>query len=133
MKLTIKRIAKTGYGTFGVLLDDFGFPFALTAERPWLENKSNESCIPAGEYRCAAITSPKFGKCIEVLNVPDRSHILFHKGNVPMKDSHGCILVGEQFESLGKQHAVLSSRKGFSELMGLIEGIDEFDLVIMEV
>lgn len=133
MKLTIKRIAKTSHGTFGVLLDDFGFPFALTAERPWLENVSNESCIPAGEYRCAVITSPKFGKCIEVLNVPDRSHILFHKGNVPMKDSHGCILVGEQFELLGKQHAVLSSRKGFSELMRLIEGIDEFDLVIMEV
>jgi len=131
MKLTLKRIAKTGHGVFGVLLDDFGFPFALTAERPDLNNQSDVSCIPAGTYSCKKIISNHFGACIEVQDVPDRSHILFHKGNIPMTDSKGCILVGEQFENVSNRMAVQASRHGFNQLMAIAD--DEFDLLIMEL
>ena len=129
-RLTIKRIAKTGFGVFGVFLDEFGFPFALTAERPDFNNEPNRSCIPPGTYECEKIISPKFGHCVHIKDVPNRSHILIHKGNIPLKDSTGCILVGEQFEPLGGQMAVLASRHAFNELMGLAD--DKFTLEIKE-
>ncbi len=129
-KFLIKRVAKTGFGVFGVFLDEFGFPFALTAERPDFGNEPNRSCIPAGKYECEKIISPKFGRCIHIKDVPGRTHILIHKGNAPLKDSTGCILVGEQFEPLGGQMSVLASRHAFNELMRIAE--DEFSLKIEE-
>ncbi len=47
-------------------------------------------------------------------NVSNRSHILFHKGNLS-DDTHGCVLVGEQFEPLKGENAVLASGKAFTE------------------
>jgi len=129
-KITLKRVSKTGFGVFGVLLDEFNFAFALTAERPDFGNEPNRSCIPEGVYQCKKIVSPKFGHCIQVLDVPNRSHILFHKGNKPLEDSLGCILVGEQFEPLGGQMAVTASRHAFNELMRITD--DEFMLDLQD-
>ncbi|MES0445013.1 MAG: DUF5675 family protein [Desulfobacterales bacterium] len=133
MIITIKRVSMLAHGVFGVLIDNDGCPFALTAERPWKNNATSVSCIPAGEYTCRRVQSPKFGNTFEVTNVEGRSHILFHKGNIPEKDSHGCILVGEQFEKLSGKNAVLSSKKGYGEFMDLTRGIDFFVLKIIEV
>ncbi|PCH52073.1 MAG: hypothetical protein COC22_04680 [Flavobacteriaceae bacterium] len=128
MKLTLKRISSTDKGTFGILLHE-GMPFALTAERPWLNNKPNVSCIPTATYMCTRHTSPKFGEVLKVLNVDSRSDILFHKGNVPLDDSLGCILVGEQFGSLHGDPAVLASKQGFTELMSLIDYACELEII----
>lgn len=133
MSLTIKRIALIENGTFGVLIDKRGIPFATTAERPWLNNARSISCIPAGDYICKRVQSPKFGNTFEITNVPDRTHILFHKGNIPKKDSHGCILIGEQFGLLNGKAAVLSSRAGYTEFMKMLETHDMFTLKIEEV
>jgi len=122
------RISMISDGTFGVLLEE-NIPFALTVERPWLNNEKGVSCIPGGSYTCRRIDSPKFGNTFEVTNVPGRTEILFHKGNVD-DDSHGCIIIGEQFESLGGKVAVLSSAKGFSEFLDRLKNRVFFDLEI---
>jgi hypothetical protein len=129
MTFTIKRISSTPDGVFGVMLFD-GVPFAVTAERPWLNNKPDVSCIPEGEYWCHRVKSPKFGDTFEIMNVPGRSKILFHKGNVPTEDSLGCILIGEQFEPLHGKAAVLASKHGYGEYKKMIEGLDSHYLKI---
>jgi len=131
MQLTIKRIAHTDEGTFGVLIGTYGTPFALTIERPWLNNRSGESCIPTGTYTCRRVQSPHFGDTFEVTDVPDRTHILFHKGNL-MEDSHGCIVIGEQFGRLSGRAAVLSSKAGYNEFKSITNAVDSFPLEIID-
>jgi hypothetical protein len=136
----IKRIACDGINpTMGVLLLA-GRTFALTLERPWLNNRRGESCIPIGEYICYRCSSspdygfkdsPKFGDTFQVFDVADRSKILFHKGNIN-DDTHGCILVGEQFGTLGGKDAILASAHGYGEFMSLLRHDTEFMLSITE-
>jgi len=108
------RVASLSDSTFGVLIDD-DVPFCVTVERPWLDNERGKSCIPDGAYVCKRIDSPKFGDTFEVQKVKGRSHILFHKGNIS-DDSHGCIIIGEQFGNpvLGEK-ALFSSGVAFKE------------------
>ena len=129
--LTLKRLSYTHAGTFGALLDSDEIPFALTLEREWADNMPNISCIPFGIYECKRVISPRFGETFEILNVMNRTHILFHKGNVE-KDSRGCILIGEKFEKLGNRYAILESRHGFNEFMGKLLNIDLFMLHIKD-
>lgn len=129
--LTLKRISTNGHATFGVLIQDTE-PFALTLERAWLGNHRNVSCIPAGVYTCGRVISSRFGETFEILDVPGRSNILFHKGNIP-GDTAGCILVAERFEKLAGKAAILSSADGYGEFMERMEGVDEFSLTIIWV
>lgn len=122
------RVAYTEHGTFGVLLDG-GIPFCLTIERPWRDNKRNISCIPTGVYRCRRVASPKFGDTFKIMNVPGRSHILFHKGNL-MEDTHGCVVTGEEYGLLGDEIAVLSSGRAFAEFKQRTKDVNEFELEI---
>jgi len=132
MRLTLKRVSLDAQGTYGVLIDGTR-PFAVTLERPWLNNERSVSCIPAGQYVCRRVQSPKFGNAFEVTGVPERSHIVFHKGN-QVEETQGCILVAEQFGKLGNGNmAVLQSGQGFSELMLMLAGLDEFTVNIVEV
>ena len=128
--LIINRVATGNDGTFGTIKFK-NKPFALTLEREWLNNASNISCIPAGTYKCKRVQSPKFGGTFEVTNVPGRSHILFHKGNID-DDSHGCILVGEQFGDVKGSAGILSSREGYNEMMGIMMNEVGFSLIIVD-
>ena len=127
--ITIKRVAYLPNETPGVILDE-GVPFALTLERPWRNNDPDVSCIALGVYICNRVLSPKFGDTFQVMNVPGRDHILFHKGNTEA-DTHGCILVGEQFEPLEQKFAIWHSGPGFSEFLSRLKGINEFELTIL--
>jgi len=129
--MIIKRIAENEYGTFGVLIDG-DIPFALTLERQWLNNQSNVSCIPVGTYVCKRIVSPRFGITFEITNVQDRSHILFHKGNID-DNSHGCIIVGEQYDPILGSYGVKASGDGYGEFMDRLVGINTFELEIISV
>ncbi len=111
-------------GTFGVMLDD-NLPFCVTLERPWVYNQKEISCIPDGNYTCRRIDSLKFGNTFEVTNILGRSEILFHKGNIA-EDSHGCIILGEQYEPIMGKNGVVSSGKAFEEFLKRTEEIDEF-------
>lgn len=129
-RMTLLRVAQTVNGAFGVLLDDDTLPFAVTLERPWLNNKKGESCIPDGAYLCQRVQSPKFGQTFEVTNVADRTSILFHKGNL-MDDSHGCILVGEQFGDLQGKPGILVSGEGYGEFMQKLVDKQAFTLNVL--
>ena len=114
-------------GTFGKL---FAGPNTLhTAEPPWKNNERNVSCIPEGVYEVRPHLSPRFGPCLVVMDVGDRSHILFHAGNFAgdpdlsyKTHTQGCILVGRRagvWAPTGKkrQRAVWSSRPALRTLL----------------
>jgi len=126
--MILKRVAFTEYGTFGVLLNN-GIPFVLTLERPWLDNREDVSCIPEGVYTCTRYSSAKYPDTFQVLNVPDRTGILFHKGNLD-DHSKGCILIGEMFDPYKDEPAILSSAKGFKEFMEILKDRQSFELQI---
>jgi|TARA_R100000479_G_C6385384_1_gene202782 hypothetical protein len=68
-----------------------------TLENPYINNKRNISCIPEGKYnvrlRLARESATRKYLHLLVQEVPNRSYILFHRGN-EAKDTLGCILVG---------------------------------------
>lgn len=128
MHLYLHRTCSSRFGTWGMLCTAM-VPFALTLEKPWIENERVVSCIPTGTYFCGRVQSPKFDDTFEVCNVPGRTSILFHKGNT-LDDTQGCILVGESIGG-GVYHPRLeSSAKGFTELMDLLQGLTRFELTI---
>lgn len=124
------RIAYISDGTFGVLFDG-EVPFCLTLEREWNDNQRNISCIPIGDYLCGRIDSPKFGNTFMVAQVPGRSFILFHKGNLE-DDSHGCILIGEMYEPFKNKNAILASGRAWKEFMQRTNNIETFKLEIKD-
>lgn len=128
--ITIKRVSYLPEGSFGVIMQD-NIPFGVIGELPWLNNLPKKSCIPTGKYICKRVQSPKFGNTFEITGALNRSNILFHKGNVPKKDSKGCIIVAEEFGMIGLKVAVLSSGKGYSEFMERLKDVDGFELEIM--
>lgn len=85
------RQSDNGVCTLGTL--EFDGLTLFTLEQPWRGNARRVSCIPAGEYLCEMVVSPRFGRVYAVRDVPSRSHILFHAGNTAA-DTQGCILVG---------------------------------------
>lgn len=98
--IELRRIAELPDATLGVLLFDC-VPRLVTLELPWQNNERNVSRIPAGRYTIERTISPRFGRSWLVKDVPNRSHILFHRGNKP-EDTEGCILVGFRFgDTLG--------------------------------
>jgi hypothetical protein len=127
--LTLKRILQNNkYGTFGVLIDVI--PFALTLELPWKDNQDYISCIPKGEYLCFKTKSPKHGDVFQLKDVPDRDHILLHKGN-SVNDTKGCILIGKEFNAVDGQ-PLLKSDQAFKEFMTKMKRVEQFWLKIEE-
>jgi len=92
-----------------------------TMERPWLHNKVNVSCIPAGVYKIKPVNSPKFGRTYKVCDVYGRTHILFHKANKP-SELQGCIAPVSKYGVLKGEWAGLSSKKAYDKLMDLFNG-----------
>lgn len=88
-----------------------------TVERPWLDNQAMVSCIPEGAYNCRPRRYFRGGyDAVHIRNVPGRTHILFHRANVP-SDLAGCIGVGSRLGVLNGQWAVLQSRAAFAWFM----------------
>lgn len=119
------------YGTFGVMRIAKKV-FCVTLERPDIENKPFESSIPAQQYICKKIISPKYGECFEIQNVPDRDHVLFHPGNI-IDHTVGCVITAEHFGKLGEKRAVLNSGNTYKKFMELLKDYDLFHLTITEV
>jgi hypothetical protein len=101
-----------------------------TVERPWLDNKPYESCIPAGLYPMSRHDSPKFGPDVwEIDEVPDRSYILIHAGN---KAGHvqGCIAPGLSLRQ--NLDGVGASRAAVESINKITEGIQKSQIIIIE-
>ena len=130
--LLLKRFISNDKGTFGVLSCN-GDTIAFTAERPWLENKQGISCIPDGLYLCKRFSSEKHPNTFEITGVTNRTAILFHTGNIPLRDSEGCILLGLQVEIIGTEWSVLTSKDAFLAFMEYLKNDDSFQLAIKSV
>ena len=116
--------------TLGVLVVD-GQRFSIL-ERPWLNNKNNISCIPTGTYKVNYLPqsgSGKYKNCYHILNVPGRSGILIHNGNL-VSHSKGCLIIGSRPGHLSGHRAVLSSRPALRRLVKTI-GKTSFELEII--
>jgi hypothetical protein len=129
MILQIIRIEQTPGGTLGVLKIN-GKAFCVTLELPYKDNKADQSCIPEGNYFCERFLSPKFGGTYQVKNVPGRSGILFHAGNVA-EDTKGCILLGASFVNLkDDKRAIVNSGNTFKKFMETVGSKYDFVLNI---
>jgi len=131
MKLKLIRLSQLADATLGVLLFD-EIARLVTLELPYRDNNKDISCIPVGSYKCKTVNSPKFGKTWEVLNVPGRDNILFHRGNTA-KDTHGCILIGQKYGTEAGDTTIIHSTLGMEVLMRYLLPEQEIDLTIMEI
>ena len=101
MELSLQRIVKDKAYTLGKLRID-GEEFCHTLEPRWREPEAKKvkgrTAIPAGRYPVVITRSPKFKQWLPLLlHVPDFEGIRIHAGNT-VKDTRGCILVGENTE-----------------------------------
>ena len=93
--------------------------------------RSDVSCIPEGTYSCKRVNSPRYGNTFEITNVPGRSHILLHPGNVE-EDTHGCVILGKHFGFLRNKRAVLNSGATYKAFLIGTADQDEFPIVISD-
>ena len=100
VNLRIVRMIFTDKSTIGRLYLNKEY-VCDTLENPYINNERNISCIPEGTYdvrlRLARESASRNYLHLLVQEVPDRSYILFHRGNTA-KDTLGCILVGKNNE-----------------------------------
>jgi len=130
MKLKLVRIEKSEDGTLGMLLMQ-GHKFCMTLEPPDKGNQRNISCVPCGSYTCKRVDSPKYGNTFEVMDVPNRGHILFHSGNLA-RHTKGCILLARKIGILENQIAILNSRSTVKEFLRWLKDTHKFELEIVE-
>ncbi|GIZ09385.1 DUF5675 family protein [Flavobacterium sp. UMI-01] len=77
-------------GTNGKLQCE-GKLICYTIELPWKNNEKQVSCIPEGKYFIRKRYSQKFKWHLEVIDVQNRSFILFHTANNALRELNGCI------------------------------------------
>lgn len=127
-KVKIKRNDKSDKVIRGILtIENIQHDSIYTLENP-KRNSKEDSCIPAGKYKCIPHTSTKYPDTYEVLNVPERIAILLHWGNKE-KDTLGCILLGDKLGSIDGEPAILDSKKCYERFRNLI-GKESFELEI---
>lgn len=118
-------------GTFGVLRAQKQI-FCATLEPPDWANMQDRSSIQPQTYKIERHYSPKFHDTWIVTDVPNRSNILFHAGNVAA-DTAGCIILGQFVDKLRGNRAVLNSGKTFKRFLNLMQDYNAAILTIYEV
>lgn len=103
-------------GTNGKLECEGKF-ICYTIELSWKENEKRFSCIPEGKYFIKKRYSNKFKWHLEVVDVKNRSLILFHPANNALHELNGCIAPVTKLSGPGLG---LMSRKANTKLKGLV-------------
>lgn len=88
-----------------------------TIELPWKNNETKVSCIPEEKYFIKKRYSKKFQWHLEIMDVKNRSFILFHPANNALKELNGCIAPVMKLSGPGLG---LMSRKAFTKLKNLV-------------
>lgn len=102
----LQRLISTPRLVMGVLAYDS--PLCYTLEPAWRQNKNYLSCIPAGFYLTHKEDNhPRFGTVWRLANVPNRSGILIHAGNL-VENTSGCILPGLEATPTTVRHSRLA-------------------------
>lgn len=125
--VTLRRTTETAKSTIGELVMSDGNRICVTLELPDRENKRNISRVPAGRYICKKYPSKKYGVTYQVMDVKDRSGILFHWGNGP-GNTEGCILVGTE----AKEDWITKSRDAFAHFIESMRDVDWFYIDIID-
>lgn len=91
-----------------------------TLELPWKNNQFQVSCIPKGEYEVVPRTSAKFKNHFHILDVPNRTYILFHSGNY-YTQILGCVLLGDSLKDINSDGLkdVTNSKNTMKKLLKL--------------
>jgi hypothetical protein len=89
----------------------------LTIELPWKNNETKVSCITEGKYFIKKRYSKKFQWHLEVLDVENRSLILFHSANNALQELNGCIAPVTKFSGPGLG---LQSQNAFAKLKKIL-------------
>ena len=117
-------------GTNGILECEGKF-ICNTIELPWKKNETKVSCITEGKYFIRKRYSKKFQWHLEVLNVKNRSLILFHPANNALSELNGCIAPVTKLSGPGLG---LMSRKAFAKLKDLVykalDGRESVELIV---
>ena len=119
------------FGTFGVLKIDKQV-FCVTLEPSDRLNAPFVSSIPAQQYICKKVISPRYGETFEVTKVPNRTNILFHPGN-EMRDTEGCILLAQHWGKLNHNRGILNSGVTFRNFINKLRADEEAHLTIKEI
>ena len=102
-----------------------------TIELPWRENETRVSCIPEGKYFIKKRYSQKFQWHLEVLDVKNRSLILFYPANNALLELNGCIAPVTKLSGPGLG---LMSRKAFISLKSMVykalDNIESIELIV---
>ena len=100
-----------------------------TIELPWMNNETKVSCIPEGKYFIRKRFSIKFKWHLELIEVKNRSLILFHPANNALKELNGCIAPVTKISGAGLG---LMSRKAFAKLKTIVyKALDEKQRVLI--
>ena len=130
VNLLIIRETFTDKSTIGKLFVN-GEYFCYTLELPYRDNQRRISCIPSGEYkvrlRLARESATRDYLHLLVQDVPDRTYILFHRGNKP-SHTKGCILVGQTYEQDFVGNSTLAMDLLMKEIINL--GGENINLII---
>lgn len=99
-------------------------------ELPDKGNTVRQSCIPLGQYIVERYLSPRYGRCFRVLDVPNRTGILFHMGNYHYQ-SLGCILVGENVNYINSDNEldVAGSMRALHTMVDVCEKAFTMDVI----
>lgn len=130
VSLTLSRFSKSDAGIFSHLFDDKKNLIATTIEHAYPSPDGSWAAkIPSGTFTCVRGTHElSHGgpfDTFEVMGVPGHTGILFHCGN-GADQSEGCILVGTAMQG----DFLTESRKAFSKFMGLMDGVQSFELTV---
>ena len=137
MKFALTRTECGPDGQFGRLSKD-GTAFSiLTAERAYCDDDHEWSPkIPAGIYTCAlgthALSNGVPFQTYEITGVTGHSGLLFHTGNLPEVDSHGCVLLGLSRGKLYGRPDITDSRLAFTAFMSQAGGVPFFTLEVVD-
>jgi len=130
--ILLERFFHGPHCTIGRIL--FGGKQLYSIERPWLQNKPFKSCIPDGVYDLRRYSSERFPGVWEVVDVPGRTHILFHAANWA-DQVEGCIAPGRKVAirhpGQVRECAVWDSRTACGILFEYLGRIDIPTLTIM--
>jgi len=134
MKILIERYDYSNKQTIGrihLLNDkDTVIESYYSLELPDKDNRKRISCIPEGIYMAHKHTSPKFGKCLWIKDIPNRSEVLIHRGNY-YTDILGCILIGSDLKDINKD-GVLDVVNSSNSVKSLLKMINQ-DIIEIEI
>lgn len=117
MNIKLARFAYTPLATLGRLTIEERQFECFTVERPWLDNKTNVSCIPEGSYDITLGMYNRGGyPAYELADVPGRTHIKIHIGNT-CDDIVGCIALGSSCGVINNKVGVSDSRTTYNLFM----------------